>query len=333
MIPTNHLTRSAKYFAILAVTLTILGSSLDFASRIEAASLTVTTVEDELNEDGDCSLREAIIAANTDTAIDACIAGNDADTIQLGADTYELTLTGNDENAAATGDLDITDDLTIQGQSAETTIIDANSIDRVIDIRGVPNVALSGVTIRDGSAEGGGGIFNQDGTLTLSDVIVFFNLASSGGGVFNANGTIYIQNTEIVSNGGDDAAGFINRGSAFIENSEVTGNSGFAGGGIQNDGTLTINNSSISGNTSAVTYGGIHNTRTGNLTVTNSTIRGNSSESGTGILNEGTTTISDTIIQDNEAAGGASGAEDAIGSGIYNLGTMTVYGSTISGNR
>ncbi len=37
-----------------------------------ATTITVTTTDDELNADGDCSLREAIQAANTDTAVDDC---------------------------------------------------------------------------------------------------------------------------------------------------------------------------------------------------------------------------------------------------------------------
>ena len=40
-----------------------------------APSTTVSTTNDELNADGDCSLREAIQAANTDTGVDACPAG------------------------------------------------------------------------------------------------------------------------------------------------------------------------------------------------------------------------------------------------------------------
>jgi CSLREA domain-containing protein len=41
----------------------------------EEAALLVTTLEDELNTDGDCSLREAIEAANTNAVVDGCLAG------------------------------------------------------------------------------------------------------------------------------------------------------------------------------------------------------------------------------------------------------------------
>src|SRR5687767_7755100 len=46
-----------------------------------AATINVTTFADNPATPGDCSLREAIEAANTDTAIDACPAGSGADTI------------------------------------------------------------------------------------------------------------------------------------------------------------------------------------------------------------------------------------------------------------
>src|SRR5687767_1162009 len=72
-----------------------------------AATITVTTTTDELNSDGDCSLREAIRAANLDRGVDACPAGTATDTITLPPGTYTLTIPGGDEDGALTGDLDI----------------------------------------------------------------------------------------------------------------------------------------------------------------------------------------------------------------------------------
>ena len=50
--------------------------ALAVAGAALGATLTVNTTDDELNTDGDCSLREAIQAANTDAAVDACVAEN-----------------------------------------------------------------------------------------------------------------------------------------------------------------------------------------------------------------------------------------------------------------
>ena len=73
-----------------------------------AATFTVTKTADTNDGicDGDCSLREAIIAANANPG---------ADTIILPAGIYTLTIPGTGEQAAATGDLDITQPVTISG--------------------------------------------------------------------------------------------------------------------------------------------------------------------------------------------------------------------------
>ena len=88
-----------------------------------SATITVDTTDDELNADGDCSLREAIQAANTNTAVDACTAGSGYDTIEVPAGMYTLMILGIGENSNATGDLDITENLDIIGAGAATTII------------------------------------------------------------------------------------------------------------------------------------------------------------------------------------------------------------------
>lgn len=63
---------------------------------------------------GDCSLREAILAANA-------LVGPDLITLPPGA--YNVNGPGAYEDAAAFGDLDVTDDLTILGAGADSTTI------------------------------------------------------------------------------------------------------------------------------------------------------------------------------------------------------------------
>ena len=154
------------------------------------ATVNVTTTDDVVNGDtmsvaalianpgGDgISLREAILATNADTG---------ADTINLMAGVYRLVITGDLEDDGATGDLDITDDVTIIGASADSTFIDGGGIDRVFHV--VSNSAsLSQLTIRGGDnlSDGmGGGIYNQS-VLTMTDVIVRDNTSvGEGGGVY-----------------------------------------------------------------------------------------------------------------------------------------------------
>src|SRR5262245_38134727 len=113
------------------------------ASSILPSTFTVTKTAD--TNDGscnaDCSLREAIRAAN---------ASPGTDTITLPAGAYTLALTGIGENAGATGDLDITESLTLNGAGSGSTTINAAHIDRVLDIL-AGTVTISGVGLFNGN--------------------------------------------------------------------------------------------------------------------------------------------------------------------------------------
>ena len=56
-------------------------------------TITVNTSTDEDNTDGDCSLREAIKAANTNLAVDACPAGSGSGEDEIGFNTGSATAT------------------------------------------------------------------------------------------------------------------------------------------------------------------------------------------------------------------------------------------------
>ena len=254
--------------------------------------IVVTTPLDELNSDGDCSLREAIRAANTDALVDGCGAGSGPDNVSVPAGIYNLTIAGPGEDAATTGDLDITADLAISGAGAASTIIDAGGAgslnDRVLHVVG-GTVTVSGFTIRDGDPTGfhpsgsGAGVFNG-GTLTLADSILSGNVTGPttvGGSGFNSHG-----------------------------------------GGVWNEGTLTLTNSTVSGNTGQVHGGGIYNA--GTVVAIDSTLHGNSANSvGGGIANPGTLTITRSTLSGNSAGDGG---------GVFNSGTINVTNSTVSGN-
>ncbi len=84
--------------------------------------------------DDDCSLRGAIIAAN---------GASGADVIDVPEGAYALTIAGGAEEASATGDLDITDGLTINGAGANSTTVAAGTgfADRIF--HNVPNVSTT----------------------------------------------------------------------------------------------------------------------------------------------------------------------------------------------
>ena len=82
----------------------LLGGALPLtgALAVDASSvISVTTTADEITANGACSFREAVVAANTDIAVDSCPAGSGADTIVLPAGTFTLSIAGSFEDAPA----------------------------------------------------------------------------------------------------------------------------------------------------------------------------------------------------------------------------------------
>jgi CSLREA domain-containing protein len=139
----------------------LLTAALGFAVPAGAATFTVNTTADAVDATpgdgacasagGSCSLRAAVMEANT-------LPG--PDTIVLPAGRYTLTLAGAGEDAAATGDLDVLSDITILGAGAASTIIDGGGIDRVFDVLDtlrLTSLTVEGGRILDTSFDGGGG--------------------------------------------------------------------------------------------------------------------------------------------------------------------------------
>lgn len=321
--------------------------------EVPAAAVVVTTTADELTDNGNCSLREAIQAVNTHLVVDAC--DGDSDTIELPSGIYTLTLAGPNEDDNAAGDLDIKSAITIQGTGADRPLIDGNQLDRVLQVHASATVTLTNITISNGRAPDGasssenaghggdgGGIANA-GTLTLSDCAVSNNRAGDGD---------WGRSVDIA--GGDGCAG----------------GDGGAGGGIANTGTMTLAGCDISGNETgnggsaagscteggAGRGGGVYNT--GHLAVRDSTIRGNSTSlsgtwssrispgyaagsggNGGGIYNAGTLTLERSTIESNHTASGGNlinmhsrAGDGGHGGGAYNAGTLVVSNCTVSGN-
>lgn len=235
--------------------------------EIYAANIGVNTFLDELNANGNCSLRESFQSANTDTAVDACLAGSGTDTIILSAGTYTLSLIGAGEDANATGDLDINSNLTISGAGATSTTIDGGAIDRVFEVHLGTTVQVNGVTIQNGSIAGfGGGIFNR-GTMTIDQSSIDdnettgTNLSGGGGGIFN-QGTMTITKSTVSNNTSQGrGAGIYNLDLTLnITNSTISTNTGLNGAGIFNRfGTVQLSNSTVANNTATDNGGGIWN--------------------------------------------------------------------------
>src|SRR5437588_10873739 len=135
------------------VTVATAAGMLLSCSSAHAATITVNTTADERLSDGNCSLREALQAANTDTAIDGCVKGSGADIVVVPAGSYDFSaaLAGSEDNGLQ-GDLDIKTPMTILGAGAVATTVDAERLDRVFDVVANVPVTIAGLTIRGGAA-------------------------------------------------------------------------------------------------------------------------------------------------------------------------------------
>ena len=223
-----------------------------------AAEITVNISIDEVTANGNCSLREAILAANADAVVDGCTAGSEADLITLVADTYTLSLPGSGEDEGLTGDLDIAGDLTITGSTDGRTIIDGGGIDRVfhLDPSGAGGFffTFSHLTIRNGDAgaDDGGGIALSNGTATFNEVTISGNKTTgSGCGIYSSGGTLTLNNSTISNNASTCTGGGIRfSGTTGNLNNVTIANNSFGGITID-DGTVNMRNSIIADNADA----------------------------------------------------------------------------------
>jgi len=286
-----------------------------------------------------CTLRAAIMKANR-------YPGGGV-TIRVPGQTYVLSLrcdTGcfeNDEGgqpADAAGDLDITASMTIRGDGAGATIIDANEVDRIFDARNVA-LTLRGVTLRNGYAAGNGGAIRATGTaLRIHDSIIHGNSAHHnrpdlgyGGGIASTDGPeLLLADSMVRNNRTDDGVGggiFSDFTPTTIDNSELRGNNAIAGGGIFLDAaTLLISESWIDGN-HAIAQGGGVRLDDGDVTIQRSTISFNRCDFNGGGLATG---VANVALNDVTVASNA--AKDGGGGIFHSFGHLRLFHTTITGN-
>jgi CSLREA domain-containing protein len=303
------LARAARLALALAM-----GALLIPAERIQAQiwrGIDVDPVDDDDPTAG-CTLREAIHLANMGLGPGTYPNGCTVTEVPLGPEpsvlyiinvpAYTYTLTGApDDDANASGDLDIAADVWIFGEGAGLTIISGGSVDRVFHVdpasTGDVGVWFAALTITQGSAsDWGGGIFNDGGFVFVAESALTdnqaYDLASGGGAICNGNGTLIVEDSTLSANHAD------------------------SGGGIFSAGTLTMTNSTLSANTASASGGGLFNAA-GGAALSHVTITANTADvdvdavgRGGGIYGSGgTVTLKNTIV--------AANAQDSPGSDLH----------------
>lgn len=292
------------------------------------STITVNNTSDVANSnDGLCTLREAITAANSNIAsgmtAGECVAGSatDPDTISLAGVTGVITIT----SALPT----ITSDMTISGPGLSQLSISGNNSFRVFNIT-LPSpgtVNFSGLTISNGRAhmDVGGGIYNQNtADVNVTESSISNNFAVLGGGIANSStGKFTITNSTLSNNSANTAAGCYNgsSGTLNIIGSTLNNNVAGSGGG--------------SGNGGAVITGA-------NLTVINSTLHANSAQGGGAAIYvsgpDAIINISNSTLTQNFAVAGGGGGVHNINNGVVRIINTIIahngsgFGSDLSGS-
>jgi CSLREA domain-containing protein len=283
-----RMTTIVKFSLILG-----LGNSL-MTGRLLATGLVVNTLAD--TNDGvcdafNCSLREAIDAANA-------ASGDDTITFSVGG----VILLGSQlpETSDPAG-------LTIDATGQNVTI----SGDHKVLIFKVPvngKLTLRSMAVIDGNFLGGGGAIRvlRDGIVRLENVTFAGNQSSYAGAIYSY-GTVTIVNSAFLRNNASLGGGAIvnvTGGHMSVSSSLFSGNtSPYFGGALENSAEIVIENSTFFGNAGLDVAANL-NAYDASLTIINSTFSGNTSSSGTIHNYVGTVTLKNTIVAN--PAGGAN---------------------------
>jgi len=279
----------------------------------KGATITVDTSADEQNNDGNCSLREAVDAANTDSAVDNCTAGSGTDTIVFSSSTnnHPIDLTQ--------GSLDVSTNMTIDGNGVGTTTVTGDEIDTSGAAETVKDMTLDLVN-------------NEPGSVTIDNIKATDEMNNNSTGTETS--TMTISNStlaDVTNNSGfdtsktvmtitDSTAGFIDSNSGFGTSSTSLTLDGVTASGVSNNsggGTTTtgdISNSDIGSD--GITASGSDSSST--VTVTDTSVTGTGSNEGIDV-EDATVTVTGTTI---------TGFDE----GIFSDGpTTTLTNSTVTG--
>jgi CSLREA domain-containing protein len=203
----------------------VLGLAAAVAAPLGATSYLVTVGADETTTNGNCTLREALLAATTNAPRDACAAGSAGvpDVIQLVGITYTWTLGSfaiNGESVEVRG----------PATATPTALLDLGDHSRFLYLIGA-TVVLQKLVVRDGNAfpdtvDPLGGVVRAFGSsLTLRDSNFVSSRAVMGGVVaFQSSGTpLLVERCLFTGNSAESGGGFtFPQGGALLVSLEGT---------------------------------------------------------------------------------------------------------------
>ncbi|AKS41982.1 choice-of-anchor D domain-containing protein [Wenzhouxiangella marina] len=199
------------------------------AAQLSAATITVDSLDDPGFVE-ECTLRSAIEAVNTQSAVDSCDAGdgiNDQIVFQPGL-TGTITLSN--------GELLISSNVTIAGPGSADLTLDANSSSRIFNVDGA-TATIGGITLTGGYSSNGSAVYaHNDADVSLQDCLISNNYAFYlGGGIEVYGAAVSVDNCALNFNRTTYQGGGIGvtRGYARVSNSSFFYNEADFGAGAQ----------------------------------------------------------------------------------------------------
>ncbi len=281
------------------------------ASTLQAAVITVNTLADG-SLAGQCTLRDAMQAANGDATVAGCAAGSGPDEIQFAPGLSGIiTLTG--------GYIPNLGDVTISGPGPDELTISGNDSDRIFAT--TAPLSVDGVTLANGSTNqlyGGAAILSLGGEINLSNCQIIDNYsgtAAYGGAITILAGTATIDQCQFDNN---QTAGGVFRGGASSP--------AYGGAILAFNSLLLVNDSSFTNNQSGY-QGGAIALASAYADILSSTFSGNGALFGGAISATGSSAayLADSSLFLNEA-----GAGGAIIAG--SLSEVTIFQTDIDSN-
>lgn len=283
------------------------------------ADLTVFTVDSTVQKDGpgdnpvNCTLGDAMAAANADMAVDGCQhanvgTGGPFEIVLAGGGPYELSFADAPGSAGANGLPRVTaEDVTIVGQPSRITRAlgcpDPVADDfRMFEVAASAKLTLDNLVLEGGCAPSGGVAWNA-GKLVLRDSQLSggFAFGGDGGGIKSVSGTLRVIRSTVSGNEATSSGGGLhNSGKLIVTRSTFAGNGAEYGGGLATaGGTAELRNSTVSGNQAAL-GAAVENGGGTDFRFVNATIASNRAElDGDGVSNQsGSLTFQNSILMD-----------------------------------
>jgi CSLREA domain-containing protein len=308
----------------------VLGIALLAVAQVaRAATFTVDSTADAVDVapgDGacataadECTVRAAIQEANALPGADTIVVDE-----ELGGNVT-LTIAGAGEDAAATGDLDVTENVVIDGRrplgtGIVTLGIAGGGLDRVLHVLPGVTATITNIALSEGSTGPGenGGCLLNEGTLDGHIIVQFCHAGGDGGGLYNS-GTADVASRYRLCTADGKGGGIANTGTLKLRRdiyyASIARNEATSGGGIWNAGTISGNALSIMENhATSGAGGGLLNDAGAVARLANLTVGANTAASGgEGIENLGAVNLRYVTVAEhaslgirNDDAGGAT---------------------------